>query len=110
MITGTASRKVLIRAVGPSLARFGVAGVLAAPRLEVFNREGYRSAVVAAWSERPEVGEIRAAAQLAGAFALEEGSADAAFIATLTPGAWTIQVSSLNNTTGTALVEVYDLP
>lgn len=94
MITGTASRKVLIRAVGPSLARFGVAGVLAAPRLEVFNREGYRSAVVAAWSERPEVGEIRAAA----------------FIATLTPGAWTIQVSSLNNTTGTALVEVYDLP
>lgn len=110
VITGTASRKVLIRAVGPSLARFGVAGVLAAPRLEVFNREGYRSAVVAAWSERPEVGEIRAAAQLAGAFALEEGSADAAFIATLTPGAWTIQVSSLNNTTGTALVEVYDLP
>lgn len=110
VVSGTASRRVLIRAVGPSLARFGVAGVLAAPRLEVFSHDGYRSAVVDAWSARPEASEIRAAAQLAGAFALEEGSADAAFIATLTPGPWTIQVSGMNNATGTALVEVYDLP
>ena len=39
-----------------------------------------------------------------------EDSADAAFVTTLLPGAWSVQVSGLNNTTGLALVEVYDLP
>ena len=34
---------------------------------------------------------------------------DAAFLATLTPGGYTVQVSGLGNTTGVALVEVYEI-
>ena len=45
-----------------------------------------------------------------GAFNLPAASRDAALLATLQPGAYTVQVTGVNNTTGTALVEVYELP
>ncbi|MBI4624236.1 MAG: hypothetical protein HY736_13610 [Verrucomicrobia bacterium] len=44
-----------------------------------------------------------------GAFPFAEGSLDSALLATLGAGTYTIQVSGVNNTTGVALVEVYDL-
>jgi len=44
-----------------------------------------------------------------GAFALGDGSADCAIVATLPPGAYTAQVSGTNNSTGIALVEIYEL-
>ena len=50
------------------------------------------------------------AAALSGAFALQPDGQDAALVATLLPGAYTVQVSGLNNTTGLALVEVYEVP
>jgi len=110
VITGAAARKVLIRAVGPSLAAFGVAGALAAPQLQVFDSRQSLHHTIAAWSARADADDTRSAARIAGAFALVEDSADAAFVTTLLPGSWTAQVSGLGNTTGIALVEVYDLP
>ena len=51
------------------------------------------------------------AARDTGAFALANGSKDAALILTLMPGAYTGQVSSADGTsTGTALVEIYEVP
>jgi len=45
------------------------------------------------------------------AFALTaDASRDAALIATLAPGSYTAQISGVGNTTGVALVEVYELP
>ena len=45
-----------------------------------------------------------------GAFALEPGQSDAALLVTLSAGAYTIQVSGADNTTGIALIEVYEVP
>jgi hypothetical protein len=44
-----------------------------------------------------------------GAFAIPAGSADSAMVVTLPPGNYTAEVSGLNNTTGIALVEIYEL-
>ena len=111
IVTGNAPKKVLVRAIGPSLTAFGVGGALADPRLRVFNG----AALIAEndnWSAVPA--ESTATAQAArdtGAFALANGSKDAALILTLAPGAYTAQVSGADGTsTGVALIEVYEVP
>ncbi len=109
-LAGADSRRVLLRAVGPSLDAFGVPGALAAPQLELYNHRGILLSTVRAWSAAPESDAIRAAAITAGAFPLFEGSNDAAFVTTLPPGSYTAQVGGVNNTSGAALVEVYELP
>jgi hypothetical protein len=45
-----------------------------------------------------------------GAFALDVGSADSALVVTLNPGAYTVQVNGTHATSGTALLEIYELP
>jgi hypothetical protein len=45
-----------------------------------------------------------------GAFNLTAGSRDAALVTPLAPGAYTVQVSGVNNSTGEALVEIYEVP
>ena len=54
--------------------------------------------------------QLTAAFSSVGAFALTANSRDAALIITLPAGTYTAQVSGVNNTTGVAIVEVYDLP
>jgi hypothetical protein len=54
--------------------------------------------------------ELSAAFGAVGAFALPTGSRDAALLVTLPPGSYTAQVSGVTNTTGVALVEIYELP
>ena len=48
--------------------------------------------------------------EVVGAFSLTAGSRDAALVAALSAGAYTVQVSGVNNLTGEALVEIYELP
>lgn len=109
VINGSAPRRMLVRAIGPTLASLGVEGTLADPRLEIV-RPG------AAVGAPPVAGNDNWDAALAptfasvGAFALTPGSRDAALVATLAPGAYTVQVSGVNNATGVAVVEVYELP
>jgi hypothetical protein len=52
---------------------------------------------------------LQAAFTAAGAFQLPAGSTDAALVIRLPPGGYTVQVSGAGRTTGTVLVEVYDL-
>jgi hypothetical protein len=105
-INGTGTKNVLIRAVGPRLADFGVSGVLDNPRLDVF-RSG---------SSTPMIGNDDWDASLAptftavGAFSLVNGSKDAATIVSLSPGGYTVQVSGVGGGTGEALVEIYEVP
>ncbi len=108
VLAGETARTVLIRAVGPGLAAFGVEGVLARPSLVVL-AEGRAVVANAGWESSPDPGAIAAAGRRAGAFALEPGRADAALMATLAPGAWTIHVSGADGGSGIVLVEVYDL-
>ena len=110
VIHGAASRRVLIRAVGPSLAAFGLDATLAEPQLELVDSRGNWLRRAGPWSTEPDAAEVEAAAAVAGAFALSDGSKDAAIVAALLPGSYTVQVSGVNDTTGVALVEVYDLP
>jgi hypothetical protein len=105
-LTGTGTRRLLIRAVGPTLASFGLEGVLSDPRLELYPAGGsVPLATNQDWS--PVLAETF---RQVGAFALPEGSWDAAFVVTLPAGSYTAQVGSADGSSGIALVEIYELP
>jgi hypothetical protein len=108
-IAGPAPKRVLIRGAGPALAQFSLGGLLARPQLTLFS--GLTPVLQnTGWSTSPDAATLAAAAAQAGAFAFAPGSADTAMIVTLAPGAYTAQVSGIGDTTGLALVEVYELP
>ena len=110
VITGEESKPVLIRAVGPSLAGFGVPGAVAAPVLELF-QSGQPTALArnTGWSIGGSAPTLAAAAARVGAFPLDTGTADAALLTTLAPGAYSAVISSADARAGVGLVEVYDL-
>jgi hypothetical protein len=81
-----------------------VSGVLADPTLAVFNTA---QQLIAENNDWPAV--IAEVMRRAGAFALPAGSKDAALVVTLPPGGYTAQVTGVNNSTGAALVEIYEL-
>lgn len=108
-VVGTASKRLLIRAVGPSLGAFGVTGTLADPLVEV--RALGANAVTAANDNWGGTAALKTTFASVGAFALSgDASADAAVIVDVPPGSYTATVSGKNGTTGVALVEIYDLP
>lgn len=103
------AKRVLVRAVGPTLAEFGVSDALADPKLEIFRAgEDAPSQQNDNWSD-PNADELTMAFGQVSAFPLARGTKDAAVIATLPPGAYTAKVSGVNGTTGVALIEVYEL-
>ncbi len=109
VIGGTGAVRLLIRAAGPALASFGVAGALADPQITVFQG----TAALATndnWSTAANAGDIAAAAAQVGAFAFPSGSRDAALLLTLPAGSYTATVSGGGGATGTALVELYSIP
>ena len=109
VIEGSGDLRLLIRAIGPALENFGVTGVLANPTMKLF-RGTTELGSNDNWSAATNTVEIAATAQLVGAFALAEGSQDAAILTTLAPGAYTVVVSGVGGTSGTALVELYVVP
>jgi hypothetical protein len=105
VLSGSGTKQVLIRAVGPTLTNYGVSGVLADPQLSVFDG-GTAVASNNDWSD-----SLSPTFTALGAFALNVGSKDAALLVTLQTGKpYTVQVSGVGNTTGEALVEIYALP
>jgi hypothetical protein len=113
VVNGGVSRRVLIRGVGPTLTRFGLAAntVLADPQLTLVNQDtGKTIATNDDWATGDDNGvAIANASVAAGAFALTNGSKDAAMLVMLSPGAYTVQLSGVNNGTGIGIVEVYDV-
>jgi len=104
---------VLVRAIGPGLAQFGVGPVSARPSLSIFagaspEASGQPWGAFSGYDSQA-MGWIF---QLAGAFPLQAGSNDAVFFGLLGPGAYTAQVQdSTSGAAGAAaLVEVYILP
>lgn len=116
VVTDSAPRAVLIRAVGPGLGQFGLTGFLKTPKLSVVAAADNR--VVASnsgWTSTTGglngTVAIRQTSALVGAFALPEGSHDSATIVNLSAGAYIAQVSSDDsNDSGQALIEIYILP
>ena len=102
IITGSDSKKVMVRAIGPSLASFGISGVLADPTVTIYDSN---QAIVAAndnWKSNQQA-EIEATGLA------PENDLESAVIVTLPPGSYTAIVSGNNGGGGIALVEVYDL-
>ena len=112
-LSGNVPRTVLIRGIGPGLTQFGVPNPLADPKLEIF-RDTTLLHANDNWATNTTTAgtaELVAAFARAGAFPLSAPSSrDAALIVTLAPGNYTAQVSGVNDTTGVALIEIYELP
>ena len=108
VISGNTPRSILVRAIGPTLAAFGVADALRQPQLSVF-RGDELVATNTAWggNARSNVAPMTDAFDRAGAFRLiDEGSLDTALMLTLSPGAYTVQVTSGDGAPGATLLEV----
>jgi hypothetical protein len=107
VVGGATSRTVLIRASGPALVPFGVAGTLPDPELQLYSGSTLLGTNTA-WGGNTEIAN---AAASVGAFAWGSStSSDSAILATLPPGAYTAQVSGASGDTGVALIEVYEVP
>jgi sugar lactone lactonase YvrE len=100
---GGGSKKVIVRALGPTLAQFGVPNVLQNPTLALFDGNGQKLASNDDWPNT-QAGEIQASG-LAPPNQLES-----AIIITRAAGNTTAIVSGKNGTSGNALVDVYTLP
>ncbi len=128
VIQGANPRTLLIRAVGPGLADFGIptASLLGDPRITVLNGTT-NVATNNNWSQGGANGSapaLTAAFPAVGAFALRTGTNDSALVTSLNAGNFTLQadaapVAATNvlgqqvaapNQTGTVLVEVYEVP
>jgi hypothetical protein len=105
-VAGTGSKRVLVRAIGPGLAQFGLGGLMADPQFNVYDS----SSQIIATSDNWDAGAIATDSAAIGAFAITPGSKDAALITTLTAGStYTVQVTGANSSSGLVIVEVYDL-
>jgi hypothetical protein len=102
IITGTAPKQVLLRAIGPSLTQHGIAGALADPVLELHGPAGFTTIINDNWRDDQEV-----VIQATGA--APDNDLESAIVAPLAPGNYTALVKDKNNTAGVALVEAYDL-
>jgi hypothetical protein len=102
IITGTGPKKVIVRAIGPSLNGL-VPGYLPDPQLKLFDSSGAQIAENDNWRQQSSASDISATG-----FA-PRADAEAAIMATLPPGAYTAQVSGVDGGTGIGLVEVYNL-
>jgi uncharacterized delta-60 repeat protein len=103
------TKRLLIRGVGPALTAFGVPNALANPTLSVVDSAGRTVATNDDWETNSNLAELRTVTATL-AFPLAPGSKDSALLLTLPPGAYSCVVSGVNNTSGTALVEVYEVP
>ena len=111
IVQGAQTKRVIIRAIGPELTRYGVPNVLANPTLELHDGTGALIASNNNWATTI-IGGIITANQVhdiqTSGYAPGNGF-ESAIIADLPAGNYTAIVRGVNNTTGVALVEVYDL-
>ncbi len=108
-LAGNNPRRLLIRAVGPTLAAFGVTGALTDPQLALFSGTN-RLQENNDWGAAANAADVTAATTQLGTFQLGAGARDSAILTTLQPGSYTAQISGVGNTSGVALVEIYVLP
>jgi len=107
VISGDTSKTVLIRASGPTLTTYGVTGVMPDPQINVYSG----STVIASNAGWAGDASIATIASTIGAFPYASStSKDSAVLITLAPGSYTAQASSSSGTSGTTIVEVYEVP
>ncbi len=105
VVSAGGDTQVLVRAIGPSLATFGVDNPLADPAITIFNAAGEIIVTNDNWL----AADVAEATSAVGAFALDTDSADAAILMTLPAGAYTAQVGNASGVAGIVLVEIYEV-
>jgi hypothetical protein len=111
IVQGSQPKRVIIRAIGPELTQYGVPNALANPTLELHDGTGaliacnnnWRTTIIGGIITTNQVRDI-----INSGYAPSDGR-ESAIIADLPAGDYTAIVSGVNNMTGVALVEVYDL-
>jgi len=111
IIQGTQPRRVIVRAIGPELTQYGVPNPLADPTLELHDSTGaliasndnWQHTIIGGIISSDQVPDIRNSGHAPG------DRRESAIIAELPPGNYTAILRGVNNTTGVALVEAYDL-
>ena len=102
IITGKESKKVIVRAIGPSLNQYGVGSALSDPVLELHDQSGAIIATNDNWRDTQQ-------ADIEASTIPPTNDLESAIVQTLPPGSYTAVASGKNGAVGTALVEVYDL-
>jgi Alpha-galactosidase, CBM13 domain len=111
IVQGTQPKNVIIRAIGPGLSQYRVSNPLANPTLELHNGTGDLIATNDNW-QHTIIGGVITGDQVQSIQNSGHAPGDAsesAIIANLPPGNYTATVRGVNNTSGVALVEMYDL-
>ncbi len=102
VVSGSSSKRILARGIGPSLVQFGVTNALMDPTLELHAQNGTLLFSNDNWTTAPNKQEISDTGRA------PSSSQEPAILTTLAPGKYTAIVRGSANTTGVALVEVYD--
>ena len=102
IISGSQPKKVIVRALGPTLGTFGVSGALTDPTITVINSSNVVVASNDDWRNTQ-------AAQIAASGFAPPNDLESAIIATLPPGSYSAVVNGKNGGTGIGLVDVYEL-
>jgi hypothetical protein len=102
LVVQSNNKKVIVRALGPTLGNFGIADPLADPTLEVRNGNGTLIGFNDNWRSTQE-------AEIVASGYAPPSDAEPAILRTVAPGNYTAIVRGVNSTTGVALVEVYTL-
>ena len=109
VIGGTGTVKLLIRAIGPTLAEdYGVTDALADSSIKIV-QDGTVLFTNDDWGTSPNVDEIESAAATVGAFAISRSSQDAAVLIELPPGPYSV-ISEAVGEPGRVLMEIYRVP
>jgi hypothetical protein len=111
IVQGTEPKRVIIRAIGPELSQYGVPDPLPNPTLELHNgisgliasNDNWHTTIIGGIITHDQLQEIRNSGHAPG------DQRESAIIADLPAGNYTAIVRGVSNTTGVALVEVYDL-
>lgn len=110
IISGSSTKTVLLRAIGPSLAQFGITDALSDPIMSLVRQSDHATIDQNDnWGSLPNASSVAATMASVGAFALPSGSRDSVLIATLPAGGYTATIQGAGGTSGTALVEAYEV-
>jgi hypothetical protein len=102
IVAGGVPARVLFRAIGPSLTNFGLPNALENPLLELYDGNGGLIATNYDWRDTQE-------AEIIATGLPPSNNLESAIVRDLAPGPYTAIVRGTSNTTGVALVEVYNL-
>lgn len=108
--SGAATKPVLLRAVGPELAQFGVAGALPDPLLQLYSTSAAATLLAheAGWESVIAAADLQAIETATGAFPLAADSLSSALLTSLDAGSYSINVTGNSGDSGVALAEIYD--